>query len=483
MRHTRYRSASGVYEARDRGRVNVVRVSTFGANQWLRRQHTASFSCNCIKNCNPNTMGVQSNSALASLVVSKAAYDKDALLQWVCQLASPLQLNVTVDKKSPLKLEAQGAVLTARNAVIRAICGIALHGSLDQAPYYLLGGSGTGAALKMGQLIQWMSVADSVRSGASTSASMAASLENHLQGKAFLIGSSQPSLADYDLALALKIGEIDAAEYPAVHRWYGACIIAFQQFAKDTLSVPVTAPEATSGPLIFYTGTEDVSSVLKPKEPVKPKQQPQKAEQHNQKQAKKGQDQKREQNQNQGKQKGGAPQGGKAPAPAASFDISSLDIRVGKIVKAWHHETADKLFCEEIDLGTETRQIASGLRPFYKTEDLEGRMVLVLCNLKKRNLVGFPSHGMVLCASNADHTKVEFVVPAEGSKPGDRVKFDGFDGEPEPENKVAKKKVFEAVAPDLKTDAQGVVVWKGTPAKTEAGGVKALNGMPDAQVS
>jgi methionine--tRNA ligase beta chain len=79
-------------------------------------------------------------------------------------------------------------------------------------------------------------------------------------------------------------------------------------------------------------------------------------------------------------------------------DISALDIRVGKIVKAWHHPEADKLFCEEINIGEDKpRQLASGLRPFYKTEDLENRTVLVLCNLKARNLVGFPSHGMVLC--------------------------------------------------------------------------------------
>ena len=57
------------------------------------------------------------------------------------------------------------------------------------------------------------------------------------------------------------------------------------------------------------------------------------------------------------------------------------------------------------------------------------------------------------------------------------------DGEPEPENKVAKKKIFEGLMPDLKTDKDGQVNWKGELAKTEAGVVKALNGMADAQVS
>uniref|UniRef100_A0A7S2YRW0 tRNA-binding domain-containing protein n=1 Tax=Entomoneis paludosa TaxID=265537 RepID=A0A7S2YRW0_9STRA len=381
-----------------------------------------------------------------------------------------------------MKLEAQGAVLSARNAILRAICGIALHGALDQAPYYLLGGSGNGAALKIGQLVQWMSAADSLRTGGTFDA-IAPGLEAHLQSRAFLIGSSQPSLADYDLALAIDGKAIDAAVYPSIQRWYAASIFAFQQHSKGNVSVPVSAPAASTGPLTFYYGLEDVSTILKPPAAPKPKAEPKQAAGG----APKEKQAEQPKNENKGKQKnaGGNKGGGKQqqPAAAAAVDISALDIRVGKIVKAWHHETADKLFCEEIDLGTETRQIASGLRPFYKTEDLEGRVVLVLCNLKKRNLVGFPSHGMVLCASNADHTKVEFVVPAEGSKPGDRVMFEGFDGEPEPENKVAKKKIFEGLAPDLKTDAEGQVMWKTTLAKTEAGVVKALNGMPGAHVS
>ena len=171
-------------------------------------------------------------------------------------------------------------------------------------------------------------------------------------------------------------------------------------------------------------------------------------------------------------------------APPAELNISALDIRVGKILKAWNHEEAEKLYCEEVDVGEDKpRQIASGLRPFYKLEEMQGRTVLVLCNLKARNLVGFPSHGMVMCASNDDHTKVEFAVPPEGAKIGERVMFEGHDGEPEAENKVAKKKMFEKLAPDLKTNADGVIEWKGATSKTTAGPCKAVNGMPNAQVA
>lgn len=119
------------------------------------------------------------------------------------------------------------------------------------------------------------------------------------------------------------------------------------------------------------------------------------------------------------------------PAPAGDIDISKLDIRVGVITKAWEHGEADKLFCEEIDIGEdEPRQIASGLKAYYNVDDLVGQRVLVLANLKARKLVGFPSHGMVMCASNEDGSKVEFVEPPADAKIGERVMVEGFDGEP-----------------------------------------------------
>jgi len=170
-----------------------------------------------------------------------------------------------------------------------------------------------------------------------------------------------------------------------------------------------------------------------------------------------------------------------APAVADPLDgyegppITALDIRVGRINKVWVHEEADKLFCEEIDVGEdEPRQIASGLRPYMNAEDLEGRMVLVLCNLKARKLAGFPSHGMVLCASNEDHSVVKLVsVPVE-AKIGERVTVPGFDfegeeGAPFAENKVGKKKVFEKIAPFLQTSEYGVPTFGGRPLLTSAG--------------
>jgi len=156
-----------------------------------------------------------------------------------------------------------------------------------------------------------------------------------------------------------------------------------------------------------------------------------------------------------------------APEAAASaeIDISKLDIRVGVIQKAWKHEEADKLFCEEIDIGEEDgpRQIASGLRAHYNLDDLQGQRVLVLANLKTRKMMGFPSHGMVLCACSQDGSTVKFVEPPAGAAVGDRVMVPGFEGEPATENQVIKKKMLDQIFPDLTTNGDGVACYKAVP--------------------
>jgi len=155
--------------------------------------------------------------------------------------------------------------------------------------------------------------------------------------------------------------------------------------------------------------------------------------------------------------------------------ITSLDIRVGRITKVWEHPEADKLYCEEIDIGEEEpRQIASGLRPYMSADEMEGRLVLVLCNLKARKMLGFPSHGMVLCASNADHTEVKLVNPPIDAKVGERITVPDFDfegeaGQPMKENPMGKKKIFDKLAPFLVTNKYGVPEFLGRPFMTSAG--------------
>ena len=172
----------------------------------------------------------------------------------------------------------------------------------------------------------------------------------------------------------------------------------------------------------------------------------------------------------------------KAKAPAADPNqpaITKIEFRVGFIRKAWKHETADKLYCEEIDVGEDApRQIASGLVPHYSLEQMQERRVLVMCNLKAKNLVGFKSHGMVCCAAKEGDDgseTVEFVEPPEGAAVGEVVTFEGVSGEYAPVTpaQVDKKKVLQAALPDLQVNAEGNVVWKGAACVTSAGPVTA----------
>ncbi|XP_056172396.1 uncharacterized protein LOC115677068 [Syzygium oleosum] len=138
---------------------------------------------------------------------------------------------------------------------------------------------------------------------------------------------------------------------------------------------------------------------------------------------------------------------------------SVLDIRVGQVLKAWRHEEADSLYVEEVDVGEpEPRIICSGLVKYVPLQELQGRNVVVLANLKPRNMRGVKSNGMLLAASDASHENVELLLPPEGSMPGERIWFgseDEKENQPPPAtpNQVQKKKIWESVQPHLKTDA------------------------------
>ena len=96
--------------------------------------------------------------------------------------------------------------------------------------------------------------------------------------------------------------------------------------------------------------------------------------------------------------------GGNKPAAPAAGEAEDgphrLDIRVGKIVQVGKHPDADTLYVESIDLGeAEPRQVVSGLANFVPIEQMQDRLVAVLCNLKPAKMRGVESKGMVLCTS------------------------------------------------------------------------------------
>ncbi len=95
-------------------------------------------------------------------------------------------------------------------------------------------------------------------------------------------------------------------------------------------------------------------------------------------------------------------------------DFSKVDLVVGKILEAKSHPNAKKLVVLKVDIGTEVRQIVSGIREYYKDEDLIGRLVVVVKNLKPITLRGVDSNGMICCAGEkAKLVEVKNGVPGE----------------------------------------------------------------------
>ncbi|KAK9807550.1 hypothetical protein WJX72_002305 [[Myrmecia] bisecta] len=165
-----------------------------------------------------------------------------------------------------------------------------------------------------------------------------------------------------------------------------------------------------------------------------------------------------------------AAKGGAAAKPAEQpADISRIDLRVGVISKVWRHPDAESLYREEIDCGEAApRQVVSGLVKFIDEAAMLHRRVVVVANLKPANMRGVKSHAMVLAATSTDGNSVELVEPPAASSPGERVSVEGYSGEPD-EQLNPKKKVFEAVQPDLKTNGDCIACYKGLPLRTSQG--------------
>ncbi|KAH0750804.1 hypothetical protein KY290_030036 [Solanum tuberosum] len=151
------------------------------------------------------------------------------------------------------------------------------------------------------------------------------------------------------------------------------------------------------------------------------------------------------------------------------ISVSMLKLQIGHIKKAWKHPSAESLLVEEIDVGeAKCRQVVSGLAKFCSPEQLTNRLVVLVTNMKPSKLRDITSEGMVLCASNEDHTVVEPLIAPEGAKVGECISFAGHDGKPE-DVLNPKKKQFEKIAVNLFTDDKGVATFKGIPFMTSAG--------------
>jgi len=102
-------------------------------------------------------------------------------------------------------------------------------------------------------------------------------------------------------------------------------------------------------------------------------------------------------------------------------DFAKIDLRVARIIKAEHVEKADKLLQLTLDIGDETRNVFAGIKSAYSPEDLQGKLTVMVANLKPRKMRFGMSEGMVLAAGPGGKD-LWILNPDEGAQPGMKVK-------------------------------------------------------------
>ncbi|MCJ1225648.1 G4 quadruplex nucleic acid binding protein [Toensbergia leucococca] len=184
-----------------------------------------------------------------------------------------------------------------------------------------------------------------------------------------------------------------------------------------------------------------------------------------------------------------APKPANPPAKETPLSPSLIDLRVGHILRATAHPNADSLYVSTIACGdsegtentslhngTVVRTVCSGLNGLVPLAEMQNRKIVAVCNLKPVTMRGVKSAAMVLAASprlaegEEDHHKgpVELVSPPPGAEAGERVYFEGWEGEPEGVLNP-KKKVWEMLQPGFTTTEEREVGF-------DAGGVAQLEG-------
>jgi len=166
-----------------------------------------------------------------------------------------------------------------------------------------------------------------------------------------------------------------------------------------------------------------------------------------------------------------SPKAPKAPAKETPLSPCLIDLRVGHILKATAHPNADSLYVSTIACGDSAgtdntseyegqvvRTVCSGLNGLVPLEEIQNRKIVAVCNLKPVTMRGIKSAAMVLAASprlvegvvDNHGGPVELVNPPEGAKAGERIYFEGWQGEPEGVLNP-KRKVWEIIQPGFTT--------------------------------
>ena len=103
-------------------------------------------------------------------------------------------------------------------------------------------------------------------------------------------------------------------------------------------------------------------------------------------------------------------------------DFEKLDLRLAKVTACEEVKRSKKLLKLTLEVGAETRTVVSGIKNFYKPEDLLGKTVVLVANLKPIKLCGIESHGMILCASDDADSRLSALTTLSEMESGLKVR-------------------------------------------------------------
>ena len=104
--------------------------------------------------------------------------------------------------------------------------------------------------------------------------------------------------------------------------------------------------------------------------------------------------------------------------PEITYDqFGAMQFQVGEIIACEEVKKSKKLLCSQVRIGSQVKQIVSGIKAYYTPEEMVGKKVMVLVNLKPAKLAGVLSEGMLLCAEDADGN-LALVVPEKDMPAG-----------------------------------------------------------------
>ncbi len=110
--------------------------------------------------------------------------------------------------------------------------------------------------------------------------------------------------------------------------------------------------------------------------------------------------------------------------PKAEIDFEEFEkmqLQIGEIISCEEVPNSKKLLCSQVKIGSQTKQIVSGIRKYYSAEEMVGKKVMVLVNLKPAKLAGVLSEGMLLCAEDADGN-LTLMTPEQDMPPGAKIR-------------------------------------------------------------